>query len=362
MPKDILVLGSIGEYNVLYFFEQITKALEAEPEAELTVRLNVTGGNPDYGMSFVEKVREMSDRILIKANSQVHSFGLFALAFMDKDRVECIDMTRGVLHRAAYPDWIESAPWFEGSPHQELIVKMNKDLEKAFRAKVNVDELEALPQFKEKNLKLKDIFSMESRKEVILNAKDLKKLGLVGKINTMIPSKSAEIKTLTESFSKCRSLEEYRMAASSTNQNENPPVMETITADELKSKFPSIYAQVIAEGEKKGLEKEQKRVKALLAWAKIDPAAVAKAVADGTEPDMAFISEMSAKAASDTSLKRIKKQNAPDVETEEVEAPTSEKKAELNKLEADVRGMLGMKPKAKAVIRKEKQEEEVTEE
>src|SRR5688572_28556882 len=146
MAKDIILFGHIWSANALYFFEQLKEALDDDPEADIILRVNTNGGEPDYAMAVVEKIQEIKDQVIVKAGMSAHSAGLFAMIAVDSERVECNDLTQCVLHRIAYPEWVERSESFKGSVHEELVVKSNKKFEKMVRDKVDVAALEALPQ------------------------------------------------------------------------------------------------------------------------------------------------------------------------------------------------------------------------
>ncbi len=148
MPKDILLFGSIDEWNAMFFFNQIAKATEDDENAELIVRVNCNGGSPEYGMSIIEKVQELSAQMFLKYSTMAHSMALFMMFYLDVKQVECIDATKAVFHRATWGEWLESQSWFPGSIYEELLMKTNKELEKAVRARIDVDAFENLPQMK----------------------------------------------------------------------------------------------------------------------------------------------------------------------------------------------------------------------
>ncbi len=307
MPKDVVLFGGIHEGTAMFFYEQLNEALKEDESAEVVLRVNTTGGGPDYAMSVIEKVQELKDQILLKGGMSMHSSGFFMMVAVDAARVECMDLTTSVLHRAAYPDWIESSSWFKGSVNEQMVADWNKKLEKMLRNRVDVEVLESLPQFKDKNITLKDIFALDNRVEVLLTANDLKKIGVVGKINKITPAKKSELVAMVNTFEKCHSLDEYRIAASSIEEKKSKPNsgnME-ITLESLKAESPSVYEAIVAAAKKEGKDAEVARVKAWAAWAKVDPDRVAKAIADGTEMSIEVISELSAKAANDAAVAAV---------------------------------------------------------
>lgn len=349
MPKDIILYGHIGQYNAMYFFDQLSEAMENDAEANLTLRVNTEGGSPEYAMGIITKMQEIADQFgLVKVEAQAHSMGLFLLAYIDKNKIEAIDCTQAVLHRAAYPSWFESSSSFPGSIHQDIITKTNKDLEKAFRARVDVEVLEALPQMVEKSLTLKDIFATDTRHEVLLTGSDLKKIGLVGRVVKITPSKVEEQKAQARMFSGLNSLEDFKMAASNASQSKNEEKPDTVmTIEKLKAEFPAVYAAIIVLGKEEGAKVEQERVKAWMHWVKTDAEKVNAALASGAQITMSDISEMSAKAANQKALAAVEADSASATATpaggqEPAKGAESEKEKNLEAFLSGVDNHLGI--------------------
>jgi ATP-dependent protease ClpP protease subunit len=306
---DILLFGAIGQYNAMFFFEQIKEALEVNPSDELIMRVNTVGGEPQYAMSIIEKVQETPDQFYFKGAGMMHSMGLFLAAYIPVERCECLDTTQAVLHRASYGEWIESQPWYKGSVYETINVDSNKKVEKAFRARIDVAALEALPAMKERNLTLKDIFSLESRHEVVLTGADLKKIGLVSKINKVTPSKVAELNAQFKAFEKCTSLSEFKLAAqakpTTTKEDSNENFNTMTTLAELKAKHPELYAAARKEGIKKGVAMEKARVEEIMVYADYDLKAAKEAIESGVKLSGKQTAEFMLKAASKNTLTAI---------------------------------------------------------
>jgi ATP-dependent protease ClpP protease subunit len=353
MAKDILLMGNIGQYNVLYFFDQIKEATKDNPSEDMVLRVNTEGGQPDYMLSILEKVQELKDQITIKGGAQMHSSGFFAMCYVPVERVECSDITQAVIHRAAWSEWMEKHDEYKGSIYDITLTKTNKDLEKALRARIDVDVLEALPQFAEKNLKLKDIFSMDSRIEIVLTGADLKKIGLVSKVNKMTPSKQAELTAQVERFKNCNSLSEFRTAAkfadtkpddTDTDQNNT-----NMTLEELKAKFPAVYAQVKAEGHAEGVAAEFERCDSIMVFNEIDPAGVKAAIESKKPLSPKQMAEMSLKSFNAEGLKLAKKDSSGKIitktptTTEGEEGEQDEVAVKKAEFEASLKSELGLK-------------------
>ncbi len=354
MVKDILVLGEIYSYTVAWFFEQITAALKDEPtETELTLRVNTTGGSPEYGMSIIEKVQESLDQFTsVKVAGQAHSMGLFLLCYFPVEKVEVLDTTQAILHRPAWPAWMEASESFKDSAYEACLFKCIKDVEKVFRNRVNIEAFEALPQMKEKNLKTKDIFSTEKREEVLLSGADLKKIGIAGKVNTVTPKKAAEMSALIEQFNKCGSLEEYRIAAKKIgpekeeeNKNDNSKLT-NMTLAELKAQNLALYNEVFALGATAGAEQERDRVGAVTVFMEIDPVACKAIIASGKPMTQTQQSEFLLKATTADHLAKVKKDSEKVADTAKPGDAETIKAAALLEFEKDLDKQLGIVAKA----------------
>lgn len=351
MPKDILLYGRISQYNAMFFHDQIAEATEEEAEADMNLRINCEGGDPDYGMGVITKFQEMAAQFSITCETMIHSMALFLLCYVDTAKVKAIDTANAVLHRAAYPDWVEQSTWFAGSIQEALMKKSNKDLEKAFRASVDVKKLEALPQFTEKNITLKNIFSTDGREEVLLSAADLKTIGLVGKIVKITPTKKATIDAMAESFKTCSTPDDFKLAAQATPK---PPKVEAgkeeeelknentrMTLAELKEKHAAVYAEAVADG----VAKEKDRVEAALVYVDVDPAGVKKIIETGAVMTGKQMAEFGRKMMSTATLEKIEDSSADALTTEEPKGAQTEKAKKLAAFEAGVDSSLKLEKK-----------------
>ncbi len=124
-----------------------------------------------------------------------------------------------------------------------------------------------------------------------------------------------------------------------------------MTPQELKEKFPALYASIMEEGTKAGVtagvSSEQNRVKGWNAFAAIDPEGVKAGIAGGKEITMAEIAEFSAKAFSPDAIKRMQANSTGEVKTGEEKNDASKgNKDAINALEAEVRAKVGLSAKA----------------
>ncbi len=273
MGKEVLLYGRINSEKAELFHEALQ---EVEGNDELMLRMNTIGGEPEYGWGVTSMWNEIKTAKKIRVDGQAYSFGTFMLCYTDNN--EALDVAEFLIHRAAYPSWIESSPDFNEAMKGNL-VRINKSLEAAFRAKVDIVKFEALPQMAGR--KTKDIFSMDARIDIFLTAKEAKSIGLINKVIPLTPSITAEIKGYAKAASgeKIFIPKEEIKPIEPTNKNK-------MTADQLKSEHPDVYNAIV----KTAVAAERDRVGAWMAFNEIDAVAVAAGIEKGenlTQKDMA---------------------------------------------------------------------------
>lgn len=262
MAKEVLLYGRIDSYSANEFH---TALQEIEADGELLLRINSVGGSPEYGWGIISMWNEIKAPKKIRIDGQAHSAAAFILCYAENS--EGLDVSEYLIHRAAYPQWMEQSAEFDDATKGNLL-RVNKSLETAFRNKVDIEKFEALPQMAGK--KTKDIFSMDSRIDIYLTAKEAKQIGLINKVIPLTPSITAEISG-------------YAKAASSTvfvPKTELPkPInkQKQMTAEQLKSEHPEVFNAIA----KSAVVAERDRVGAWMAFNDIDAVAVAKGITEG---------------------------------------------------------------------------------
>lgn len=345
MLNEILLYGPIYSYSAQDFFFNFNASLDAGAEKR-TVRVNTEGGEPNYGWGMIAKILENAETTAVKVDAMAYSFGAFACCYVDD--VECLDVTEFLIHRAAYPDWYEDSAYFTEAEKGSL-VNMNKKLEAAFRAKVDVEKFEQL-----KDVKVKDIFSMESRIDVYLTAKEAKAIGLVSRIVKITPTKKAEINTMMKPFDlKAAALGLKKVSKNKPSlfdedeevDDEPTPTKKTMkTLAELKDQNPTLYAEAVAAGAKEAREAEHERIAAWMEFNDIDAEAVKKGIESGKPMSMKDIAEFTRKGMSANALASVKKDSKSNIVTEEVTEEAKTKNVAL--FEAEVMSNLGLKKTA----------------
>lgn len=286
--KTILLYGSIDSYKARDFHASLSSVVD-ETE-ELLLRVNSPGGSPEYGWGMASMWKELKNPKRILVDGQAHSMAMFFLAY--SDNVESLDVSEFLIHRAAYPEWIENNPERFDQPMRDNLIRVNKSLEAALRSKIDVAKFEAIS-----GVKLKDIFSMDQRLDVFITAKQAKEIGLVSKVTKLTAEMLAEVST-------------YAKAAQSENKiyipeailpppvkplNPNP---KTMTQAELKASHPDVYAAI----QNEAVAQERDRVGAWMAYNDVDPAAVAKGIKEGASMSQTTMAELTRKSVAKASV------------------------------------------------------------
>lgn len=345
MP-EVLLYGPIESYTVPDIIKEIDEHAEAD---ELTMRINSGGGSPEYGWGVIAKFAEFTGKKRIANDGKAFSMAAFASLYTEQENVECLDVTEFMYHRAAYPSWFESNAEFFTDELRGNLERINKNLEAAFRNRVDVAKFEQL-----KGVKVKDMFSMGSRVDVFLSAQEAKTVGIVGKINKITPSKRAELNASFASVSAKYNVEVPEIAkpeqeekeASTYSSNQNNDKM---NIEELKTKHPTVYAEVLALGKSEGItegaEAERDRVGAWSAFAKADPEAVQAGIKSGKNISQTEMAELTVKLASAGKIEEIEKEekDKPGASAATDKPDATVEPTAAQKLEADVMGKLNIK-------------------
>lgn len=320
MPKEVLIYGQINEHSSSEFIDSIN---ELEANDDLVVRVNTSGGSPEYGFGMVAKYAEFSGNKILKIDGKAFSMGLFFVVYADSS--EALDVSEFLIHRAAYPAWFEKDPEFFTEELRGNLARNNKNLETAFRNKVDVAKFEAL-----KGVKVKDIFSMEGRIDVFLSAKEARDIGLIDKIIKITPAKKAEIESTM-----------IEMAAK-YGENVNKPVtpvaevkpdkLKKMTKEEFKASNPEAYNEIFNAGVKTGSDNEKARIDAWMVFADVDIEAVQKGIESGAALSARDTAELSRKSLNIEAVAKIERDSEGNIVTGKTAATAEEAK---KKEEAD---------------------------
>lgn len=328
MPKEILLYSSIQNWTV----EMIINKLEENMGEEVSMRVNSPGGDAIAAWGLNAKIEEHGNVTL-----QYDGMGASAAAnlILYAASAECLDVSTFMFHRAA--------SYNEDDPETKAFTeKVNADMKKKLLAKVTAETWRKVTGYT-----VEEMFSMDKRLNVWLDAKQMKELGLITKVKKLKPS---EQKAMAQAMAEWN----FKIAASAeedTKPTQKPVNMTTLA--ELKEKFPALYALAIAEGEKEGIKKEKDRVGAWLAYAEIDPKKVAAGIKSGEGVSQTAMAEFQVAALSSDYLAKLKKDSAKDVTTAakaEGDVTTETKKdKEINAFASGIDKLLGIKKEAAKV-------------
>lgn len=293
MSKQILLYGRIDSYEARDFNTAIS---EIEADDDVLLRINTQGGSPEQGWGIISMFKDLPNVKKVKVDGQAHSMGAFILCYVDD--VEALDVAEFLIHRAAYPSYFEDSDMFS-EPIKENLVRINKSLETAFRAKIDV------PLFEEiKGVKVKDIFAMDSRIDVFLTAKEAKKVGLISKIIPLTAAAALEI----GSFAKAASSEIFipKIKVDINNQKTNK-----MTLQEFKVANPEAFAQI----QNDAITVERDRVGALMAFHDLDNDMIAKAIKEGGNLTATMTAELTRKSIAKNAIAGLTEDSTKDIAT-----------------------------------------------
>lgn len=320
MAKEILLYGDINSYSVPEFIDKINE-LEQE---DLVVRINSNGGSVEYGWGAIAKFKEFAGNKIIKVDGKAHSMALFFLAYADN--AEALDVSEFLLHRAAYSEWVEKDAQLFDDETKANLTRINASLQRAFENKIDVAKFEEL-----KGVKLKDIFTLDGRKEVYLTAQEAKKIGLISKINKITPDKKAEIASYMEIAAKSNGVIKSEV--------QNLKIDKKMTLEELKNSHPEVFA----EAKKLGASEEKERVSAWLVFADADIKAVTEGIEKGEQLTVKAMAELNRKALGLELAAKAETEKTPAVPTTPVAEEKTAKQKELEAFEAEVNNTLKIK-------------------
>lgn len=315
MVKEILLYTPIYSSAA----EAFVNSMEENKGNDVVVRINTDGGDVEDGWSMVAKFAEHKGKKTVKVDGRAHSMGCFFLAYADD--AECLDISQFLIHRAAYPQWVEKDAERMTEAMWATLNAVNGHLRAALESKIDVAKFEKL-----KKVSMDDVFSTSNRLDVFLTAEEAKKIGLVKRIVSITPEKKAELNSLM-----------YKLAAQS-NENiiESTEVKQLntkkMTIEKLKAEHPEIFAQAVAIG----VEKEKDRTGAWMAFVGIDAEAVSKGIKEGKEITQTIMAELSLKSFNAQALKNVTADSLKPVVTPE-EVNKTEKELAISAFEADVK-------------------------
>lgn len=305
--------------------------MEAAKNDDVVVRMNTNGGSPEDMWGMLAKVAERTKATKIKVDGRAYSAGAFMLAYSND--VEALDVSQFLIHRAAYASFLENDVEFMNEDRKKSLKIINDAARSAMEAKIDVAKFERIT-----GKTLDDIFSTDSRIDVILTAAQAKEIGLVNKVVQLTPQISAEIES------------KFAIAASHDPNAQKPITTliqksntNTMTVEKLKAEHPEVFAQITSNA----VAEERDRVGAYLAFAEVDTKAVVDGIKEGKSLSQTQMAEFAIKAFSTKQIAAIEGENAPVVKTGAEATPKTEAEKNMAAFEAETNNYLGINKTAK---------------
>ena len=224
--------------------------LEAVKGEDLVTRISSSGGSVQFGWPMIAKFIEHEGKKLVKVDGRADSMAAFFLAYADD--VEALDVSSFVLHRAAYPEKIESNKDFMTEARWKDLEKTNNNLRAALESKIDVEAFERVT-----GSSLDDMFSLDSRIDVPLTAYDAREIRLINRVVNLTPERKAAMTSYYFEMSASSLPDFLKEENQPSNFKPNHISMKT-TLDELKANSPDVYAEAVAVG----VAREKARVEA----------------------------------------------------------------------------------------------------
>lgn len=301
-------------YNPIYSFvaEEVMREIDANMDNEVVLRLNTPGGSVFSGWGMVSKIKEHGN-VTIKVDGIAASMGAFMLLF--SNRVECADVSRFMLHRADM--------YAESDEQKAFLASVNKDLRAKMEQKINAEKFAEVT-----GVTIKEMFDSESRKDVWIDAKQAKKIGLVDKINKL---DAKDVKAFSSAMLNVAAIINQPEVNSNTNQNPNK-----MNIEKLKAEHPEVFNQVLA----LGVKNEKDRVEAWLTYVDVDAKTVKEGIEGNDSPSLKVQAELNRKAFSMETLDNLEKGNPNEAQASTPKEGDGKKPTEVESFEQEIDKLL----------------------
>lgn len=304
MAKELYLYSPVYDFVV----ESLVSQLEENTDNEVIIRCNTPGGDVFAGYALCAKMQEHGN-VTIKVDGNASSIGSMSLLYAKK--VECLDVSTFVLHRANM--------CVETPEQQSFLDKINKDLKSKYLQRFDKDTFKEVT-----DTSIEEMFNPEKRIDIILDAKQAKRLGLVQKINKLTP---VEVNAFNSRF-KVAALDE-------SQEKSNNLINKKMDLATLKASHPSVFAEVSLIG----ATQEKERIEAWTHFIEVDAKMVKEGIASGKPITQAQIIDLMEKKLSAKSTKDLEDDSTKeilDTGTKTVLTGEAKKQAEMAAWKAEV--------------------------
>jgi len=290
MPQQVLLYGSVNSYSAKQFVTELSALSGKEKE----VHINGDGGEVKYGLACLTNLAA-SDNITLINDAEANSMFAFMFCYPAKSK-KCADFATFGFHRAAYPDWYENDHELFDDESKAELAKKNATLRAAMEGTVD-----SVKWMQETGCSMDELFSMNGRKEVIVDAQKAQRLGLVNEIMQVTPEKRKEVNALRQKI-EAKFSTPAPEAENTPTQNQIKKIM---TVAEFKAANPEGYNEIVTA--------ERERCEVWAMNADVDPKAVVEGIASGKHVSAKQQAEFIRKQISAEMATKVEAENAPDL-------------------------------------------------
>jgi ATP-dependent protease ClpP protease subunit len=322
--SEILIYGDIYSNSASKFIGEI----QENEDDSITVRINSDGGDPHMGWGMAARFAEFEGEKIVKIDGKAYSAAAFFALYAEN--CEALDVSEFLIHRAAYDSWMESSEYFTTELRANL-ERINKSLKDAFVAKIDVAKFEKIAKYT-----VDEVFSMDSRIDVFLNAKQALEIGLISSIKKLTPAKKQQIDArFIKIAAKYTGVSQEQKTAPSS-VDEVPINKKQMTIEQLKSEHPDLVAKL----QNDAVNNERSRVAAFMVFNDIAPKEVAEGIKAGFDMTQAQSMEFMRKEFGKGVVATLENETVDAVTTTEPETVETDA---VSKLTASVNAHLGIK-------------------
>lgn len=302
--NEIIFYGVINEFSVASFIQR----LQAAEGQDIDVLLNSQGGDVSSGWGMIKRFRDFGGNKKVTVHGAAHSMASMFILFADE--VTAIKQSKFVLHRAS--------AFFIDATMRELLISINEDVRAAMEEKLDIEAFEDIA-----GVDLDRFFDVDQERiDVILNSEQAEAIGLIKNVVNLSPNQAERINRNMVEACHGVGVEMLKVDKPAKKKNKSSKNSDSqMDLNELKTKHPELYKQVMAQGEAGASEEAKKaeldRVNAWMAWHEVDPKAVMEGIKSGEPITMGKISEFSAKAAKNGFSASLESQTGDGPDTEE---------------------------------------------
>jgi len=302
MSKELYLYTGIYDFTA----QELIAQIEENMSEEIVLRENSPGGSVFATHGICAKMIEHG-RVDIKVDGCAMSSAANLLPYAR--RVECLDVSKFVLHRADMEVTCKE--------EQDFLDGINKDLKAKFLLKVDAGKFKEVTGYT-----INDMFNPSQRINISLTAKQAKAIGLVDEIKKLSPK---EITALNEKL--------HGVAASSEPVTPTEKILipkkhiDKMDLSTLRAEHPALYNEVIALGKTDAIAQERDRSGAWMKFSDIDPKAVADGIASGAQISQTQMVDFLIKKSSPVALANIEAQAAVSIATplaNDIKAPEAQ--------------------------------------